>query len=57
MNRDGNGKSRNGHGKVMDKYVVKPVGTVWGSKRETSVITLPPFLACDSLNGDKKDGL
>ena len=43
MKRDGNGKSRNGHGKVMDKYVVKPVRTVWGSKRETSGVTLPPF--------------
>ena len=26
--RDGHGKSRNGHGKVMGKYVVKYVGTL-----------------------------
>ena len=26
--RDGHGKSRNGHGKVMEKYVVKYVGTL-----------------------------
>ena len=26
--RDGHGKSRNGHGKVMEKYVVKYVRTL-----------------------------
>ena len=26
--RDGHGKSRNGHGKVMEKYFVKSVGTL-----------------------------
>ena len=26
--RDGHGKSRNGHGKVMEKYFVKYVGTL-----------------------------
>ena len=26
--RDGHGKSRNGHGKVMEKYIVKSVGTL-----------------------------
>ena len=25
---DGHGKSRNGHGKVMEKYFLKPVGTL-----------------------------
>ena len=36
-NRDGQEKLRNGHGKVMEKYVVKSVGTLqcvfglWGS--------------------------
>ena len=27
-NRDGHGKSRNGHGKVMENYFVKYVGTL-----------------------------
>ena len=26
---DGHGKSRNGHGKVMEKYFVKSVGTLY----------------------------
>ena len=37
--RDGHGKSRNGHGNVMEKYFVKYVGTLitgkgWATKRE-----------------------
>ena len=30
--RDGHGKSRNGHGKVMEKYFVKYVGTLFKVK-------------------------
>ena len=36
--REGHGKSRNGHGKVMDKYFVKSVGTL--------LMTFTPIPVC-----------
>ena len=30
--RDGHGQSRNGHGKVIEKYFVKSVGTLQGER-------------------------
>ena len=52
--RDGHGKLRNDHGKVMEQYVVKSVGTLDRSyfeflkkkKRGQPVLTIYKYIAC-----------